>query len=113
MVQQGRAAHPPDGRERRCDLFRLHDGLHRLCRVTAGVQWGGGAGVTTYGLNSLGQVMTATLARGVTTTYGYDTAHRLTSITHQKGTLTLSQHSYTAAILIQSINFPVTSAQGL
>ncbi len=69
--------------------------------------------MTTYALNGLGQVLTTTQPGGVTITYGYDTAHRLTSITHQKGTLTLSQHSYTAAILIQSINFPVTSAQGL
>ncbi len=49
----------------------------------------------TYGYGAFGQVVTATLPNGVTTSYGYDAAERQTSITHTLSSQTLAAYTYT------------------
>jgi YD repeat-containing protein len=49
---------------------------------------------TSYLYNAIGQPLTMTLPNGVTSSFGYDSAERLSSITHQGITQALGSYAY-------------------
>ncbi|MFZ6029544.1 MAG: carboxypeptidase regulatory-like domain-containing protein [Chloroflexota bacterium] len=65
-----------------------YDGLNRMVLVTDTT------GVTQYGYNAVGQVLTTTLSKGVTTHNTYDGAGRLIEISHATITETLAVYQY-------------------
>ncbi|MEK7787616.1 MAG: hypothetical protein AAB658_19605, partial [Chloroflexota bacterium] len=67
-----------------------YDALNRVKTVT---DWN--ALVTTYAYNAAGQLASASPPNGVTASYSYDAAHRLTGLTHAAGASTFASFQYT------------------